>query len=77
MEDQIAEGDKSVIRWTARGTHRGAFQGILPTGKQGTLTAIGIFRWTNGKAEEAWTAYDLLGLLQQLGVVQAPGQASQ
>ena len=28
IEDQIAEGDMVVTRWTARGTHAGEFQGI-------------------------------------------------
>ena len=28
VEDQIAEGDMVVTRWTARGTHTGEFQGI-------------------------------------------------
>ena len=58
IEDLFAEGDKSVVRWTACGTHQGAFQGIPPTGKQASVTAITIFRWTHGMAEEAWTVYD-------------------
>lgn len=34
IEDMIAEGDRVVLRLTARGTHRGPFMGIPPTGKQ-------------------------------------------
>ena len=26
VEDQVAEGDKVVMRWTARGTHQGSFK---------------------------------------------------
>src|SRR5690606_32442724 len=48
VEDQIAEGDKVVTGWTARGTHQGAFQGIPPTGKQGAITGITIDRIANG-----------------------------
>ena len=77
IEDQFAEGDKSVVRWTAHGTHQGALQGRSPTGKQVTVTAVSIFRWANGMAEEAWTVYDQLSLLQQLGLMPAPGQANQ
>ena len=77
IEDQFADQDKSVIRWTARGTHQGTFQGIPPTGKQVTVLAISIFRWANGMAEEAWTIYDQLSLLQQLGVMSTSGPASQ
>lgn len=73
IEEQIAEGDKTVTRWTARGTHRGELMGIPPTGKQVTGTGITIIRWANGKAEEAWLNSDGLGLLQQLGVVPAMG----
>lgn len=72
IEDQIAEGDKVVTRWTARGTHQGPLMGIPPTGKQAVVT--GIDRFANGKAVEAWNNFDALGMLQQLGVVPAPGQ---
>lgn len=33
IDDMVAEGDKVVTRWTARGTNRGAFMGIPPTGR--------------------------------------------
>ena len=74
IEDQIAEEDKTTLRYTARGTHRGDLMGIPPTGKQVTVTGIFITRWANGKAEESWLNFDALGMLQQLGVVPAPGQ---
>jgi steroid delta-isomerase-like uncharacterized protein len=76
IEDQVAEGDKVVTRYTARGTHLGPFMGIPPTGKQVTVTGIGIIRVANGKIVEEWANGDNLGLLQQLGVIPAPGQAS-
>jgi steroid delta-isomerase-like uncharacterized protein len=74
IEEQIAEGDKTTLRYTARGTHRGDLMGIPPTGKQVTVTGIFITRWANGKAEESWLNFDALGMLQQLGVVPVPGQ---
>ena len=73
MEDMIAEADKVVTRWTARGTHKGDLMGIPPTGKQATTTGISIFSVANGKAVEQWANYDDLGLLQQLGVIPAMG----
>lgn len=69
IEDQIAEGDRVVTRWSARGTHTGEFQGIPPTGTQFRLTGIDIDRIANGKVVECWPNADELGLLQQLGVV--------
>jgi steroid delta-isomerase-like uncharacterized protein len=72
IEDQIAEGDRVVTRWTARGTHTGAFQGISPTGARVRVTGIDIDRIADGKFVECWTSLDELGLLQQLGVVPTP-----
>jgi len=74
VEDIITEGDKVVARLTARGTQRGAFMNIPPTGKQATVTAIDINRFAGGKCVEHWLNMDSLGLLQQLGVIPAPGQ---
>jgi steroid delta-isomerase-like uncharacterized protein len=75
IEDLIAEGDKVVNRTTFSGTHQGEFQGIAPTGKRITITSISVSRITNGKVVEDWTVLDMLGMLQQLGVVPTPGQA--
>lgn len=72
VEDQVAEGDKVVTRWTATGTHTGLFQGIPPTGKRGHLSGIDIDYVIDGKTVECWTLADNLSLLQQLGVIPAP-----
>ncbi len=69
INDQIADGDKVVTRWTATGTHKGALMGIAPTGKRSTVTGITIEHYKDGKAVEAWVNYDTLGMFQQLGVV--------
>ena len=74
VEDMIAEGDKLVARLTVRGTQQGAFMGIPPTGKHVTATAIDISRMAGGKSVEHWIEMDTLGMMQQLGVIPAPGQ---
>jgi steroid delta-isomerase-like uncharacterized protein len=74
VEDQIAEGDKVVTRVTSRGTHQGALMGIPATGKRYTISAIVIDRIIDGRIVERWAQFDQLGMLQQLGVVPAPGQ---
>lgn len=76
IEDQIAEGDRVVTRWTARGTHRGDYAGIPATGRSGTVSGVTTDRIVDGKSAECWTNLDELGLLQQLGVVPRPGQAA-
>ncbi|MCK4393961.1 ester cyclase [Candidatus Bipolaricaulota bacterium] len=74
VEDMVAEGDRVVIRLTMRGTHKGEFMGITPTGKHVTWTGITILRIEGGKIVEIWNQVDSLGLMQQLGVVPPPGQ---
>lgn len=71
-EDQIAEGDKVVTRYRFKGTNLGAFQGMAPTGKQVSYSAILIYRIADDKIAEQWTELDLLGLLRQLGVLPQP-----
>jgi steroid delta-isomerase-like uncharacterized protein len=72
ITDQVAEGDKVVTFWEAKGTHMGDFKGLPPTGKHFRITAIDIDRLEHGKVVECWTNMDALGLLQQLGVVPVP-----
>jgi steroid delta-isomerase-like uncharacterized protein len=76
VEDMIAEGDKVVARKTIQATQHGAFLGLPPTGKHVTFTSIDIIRIAGGKLVEHWGEMDMLGLLQQLGVVPLPEQAS-
>jgi len=59
-----------------RGTHQGEFMGIPPTGKPVTVTGMSIDRIVGGKFVEGWLNFDALGMLQQLGVIPAPGRAS-
>jgi steroid delta-isomerase-like uncharacterized protein len=76
IEDQIAEGDKVVTRWSSDATHTGEFRGMPATGKHGHITGITIMRVVDGKVVEGWTNLDELGLLQQLGVIPALDTAS-
>lgn len=75
MDDQIAEGDLVLHRLTARGTHRGEFMGIPATGRSVEVTGMNINRIENGRIAESWGVIDVLGLMQQLGVV--PSQDGQ
>ncbi|MDR3574346.1 MAG: ester cyclase [Anaerolineaceae bacterium] len=71
--DIIAEGSSVVIRWQGRVTHQGVFQGILPTGKQITVSGINIYRIAGDKISAEWEQTDSLAMLQQLGVLPRPG----
>ena len=69
VEDQIAEGDRVVTRWSGHGTHQGELMGIPPTNKQVTVTGIGIDRIAGGQIVESWGEFDQMGMMQQLGVI--------
>jgi steroid delta-isomerase-like uncharacterized protein len=69
IEDQIAEGDKVVTRWTGTGTHDGELVGIPPTGNRVTLPGMEIVRISDGKLVEGWEGYDMMNLMRQLDVM--------
>jgi steroid delta-isomerase-like uncharacterized protein len=74
VEEQVAEGGTVATRYTMRGTHRGAFQGIAPTGRTVALGGVSMHRVADGRIVEDWLGMDMMGLLQQLGA--GPGEGS-
>jgi steroid delta-isomerase-like uncharacterized protein len=75
LDDLVAEGDRVAWRWTYRGTHTGELMGVPATGKAIAMTGITLDRFAGGRIVERWSQVDNLGMLQQLGVIPAPGQA--
>jgi steroid delta-isomerase-like uncharacterized protein len=71
VDDVIAEGDKVVVRLTARGTQKGEFAGLPASGKQATWLEIHIVDMADGKVVEHWVVQDQLGIMQQLGFIPA------
>lgn len=72
IEDVVAEGDKVVVRFTLRGTHKGELLGVAPTGKKVSQAGISIFRIAGGKIAEIWAVHDTLGVMIQLGAIPSP-----
>ena len=68
VHDRVVQGDTVAVRWSMRGTHRGDFNGLPPTGRSVTTTGLAIHRFVAGRLAESWEQFDALGLLQQLGV---------
>lgn len=78
FDEIIVEGEVSAARWTFQGTHTGQMADmppIPPTGKRVTMTGIGLIHTVNGKVVEMWQYPDMLGFMQQLGVVPPMGKA--
>jgi steroid delta-isomerase-like uncharacterized protein len=57
---------KAAVRWTATGTHRGAFMGCDPTGRVIQFKCIEIVRIDNGRIAERWGEWNPIELLEQL-----------
>ena len=72
VDEQFAEGETVITRWTATGTNEGELMGMPATGKQATTAGININRISGGKLVEGWGLFDQLGLLQQIGAVPIP-----
>lgn len=72
VEEQVAERDQVVTRGTWSGTHSGDFQGLPPTGKKIAINAVLFDRIEDGKIVEHRSQFDMLGMMQQLGLVPPP-----
>jgi predicted ester cyclase len=66
LEDIVAEGDRVAYRLTIRGTHRGPFLGVAPTGRRVLVSFFAIVRIEDGKLAEEWGGLDQVDLLRQL-----------
>jgi steroid delta-isomerase-like uncharacterized protein len=69
FEELVAEGDRVAERWTGRGTHLGELQGIAPTGKRVEVPGSVFYRIVEGKIVEFRGQLDMMGMMQQLGVM--------
>ena len=67
--DMVAENDKVAVSVNVTGTYKGEFQGIPPTGKQVSFTAMDIITISEGKITEEWATADMMGLMQQIGAI--------
>ncbi len=69
VHEVLSSGNTVMTRWTATGTHKRSLQGITATGREVAVTGIWMHRFTGGKIIESWNHWDMLGMLQQIGVV--------
>ena len=74
IEDIFGSGDRVAVRLTFRGTHRGPFFGMAPTGREVTFSSVELYRVEGDRVAEEWVAPDVASLTAQLGVAEA-GQA--
>jgi predicted ester cyclase len=69
IEEQLAQDDLVVSRHFGTATHTAPFQGIQPTGKKITMSGLTITRVRDDQVVEAWTLWDVVGMMQGLGIM--------
>jgi predicted ester cyclase len=76
IDDQLAEGDKVVTRWSGRGTHAGVYRGfpeakhpVPPTGRPVEFSATDIYLIRGGKIVEEWNTMEEILILQRIGAL--------
>lgn len=72
VHDVIAEGDRVVVRWSAKGTNTGTGNGLPATGKSLEVGGFALFRMVDGRVAESWGMFDTMGLFRQLGLIENP-----
>lgn len=72
IDDTIAERDEVVVHWTARGTHKGSFLGMPASNKKSTVSGTSIYRLEGSKIVESWANWNLMSMMQQLGITSVP-----
>jgi steroid delta-isomerase-like uncharacterized protein len=65
----VASGDMVTCYTTMSGTHKGPFMGMPATGKKVDIKVVDIVRLVDGKAVEHWGVSDMMGMMQQLGMM--------
>jgi len=75
IHEIIVEGNTAAMHYTWEAVHTGVSPslGIPPTGKGLRLSGCMIYHWEEDKIVEQWDYADMLGLMQQLGLIPTPG----
>jgi steroid delta-isomerase-like uncharacterized protein len=76
VTDAFACGDRAVLRITWEGTQSGALQlpgggQIPPTNRRVTVHGCQVFQIVDGKIAESIHYFDMLGMFEQLGAINA------
>jgi steroid delta-isomerase-like uncharacterized protein len=66
VQEVLAEGDWTAVRFAAQATHTGPGIGVAPTGRPINVTGMSMMRWANGQIAEAYNEFDAAALLRQI-----------
>jgi steroid delta-isomerase-like uncharacterized protein len=64
--DTVCEGEKVVVRFSAKATHSGRYMGLPASGRALKLWGVMMFRFEAGAIAEFWSLFDSQAILKQL-----------
>jgi steroid delta-isomerase-like uncharacterized protein len=76
IEEMTADGDIVWLRMTARGTHRGEFMGVPPTGRRMEIAVFDMCRLENGRITDHWGVPDRFAVMHQIGALPRRSRAA-
>jgi predicted ester cyclase len=62
IDELFADGDQVALRFTVRGTHRGSFGDLAPTGRAVAVSGMALGRFRDGRLVERWGVWDTTAL---------------
>jgi steroid delta-isomerase-like uncharacterized protein len=69
LQDAVFDGDKVVMVWVLRGTQRGTFMRIPPTGRRVAVRGTTLLTLRHGQIARAVRIWDVAGLLRSVGLL--------
>jgi steroid delta-isomerase-like uncharacterized protein len=73
IDNMVAEGDMVATMFTVTGTWKGDMMGMKANGKSFKVSGTDFVKIKDGKATDRWGTFDVMGMLQQLGIAPMPG----
>ncbi|HYM21425.1 MAG TPA: ester cyclase [Candidatus Kapabacteria bacterium] len=74
IQDMRVDGDILTARFTVTGTNTGPMMHGMPATNKKMTDVMGIdqLRWSNGKFVEHWGVFDVMSMMNQLGMMPPP-----
>jgi steroid delta-isomerase-like uncharacterized protein len=76
IDFMIAEGDLVTAHFTMTGTNSGSVEGMPATNKTINVEGVDIARFKEGVGVEHWGYFDVMKMMQQLGMMPPPGETA-
>ncbi len=68
IDETLTAGDRVIFLWTIEGTQTGDLRGLPATGLTVSVSGVAMDRLEEGRIVEEWVWFNVLDLLQQLGM---------